>query len=145
MTMAQNPISVRNRDLLISGDTLLLNQSLAMNVQLYAVKKGRVSVSQQVIVTMNMSKLFSISLDSDFDQINDQLNKLDDLAKQNPQKALNILTGFASVVNNKAADPVHNQSKSTNKTDVDAGKEFSNIDSAKALIFFQSKLILNEI
>ena len=109
VTMAQNPISVKDKDLLISGDTLYLNQSLAMSLQLYAIKKGRVSASQQIIITMNMSRLFSISLDSDFDQINQQLSKLDDLAKQNPQKALNILTNFASVVNNKAADPVQNQ------------------------------------
>ncbi|CAF0709342.1 unnamed protein product [Brachionus calyciflorus] len=128
VTMEKNPISIRDKSLLINGNTLLLNQSLSMSLQLYVQKKSRISVSQQMMITMNMSKLFAISLDSDFDEINEQLNKLNNLVQQNPQKALNILTGFAEVVNNKASDPVHNQSRnSTNGENVNATQEFSNI------------------
>lgn len=73
-------------------------------MDLYVVKSddGRVSVSQRLEVSLNLSSVLKISVDTDVKEMGRQLDKLDDFAKKNPTKALTLLTSFVDVINLKA-------------------------------------------
>lgn len=106
-----NPIylDVNTKSLQIPAKTLILNTTNSISLHLYANKMGRIGMSQQMLVSANLSNVLTISINADFKEINQMLDKLDDIAQKNPQKALNLLTNFVDVVNTKASDSSNNQ------------------------------------
>jgi hypothetical protein len=100
---ASYEIEIQARDLFLN-----VTASVPISLQLVVRKLGRVSLSQQLMVQMNMSSVIFVPDASDFAAMSEQLNKLEDLAKSNPKGALRILDSFVSAINSKADEDVAN-------------------------------------
>ena len=103
-------VSEGNYEIQIQAKDLFLNvtASVPISLQLVVRKLGRVSLSQQLMVQMNMSSVIFVPDASDFAAMSEQLNKLEDLAKSNPKGALRILDSFVSAINSKADEDMTN-------------------------------------
>lgn len=90
----------------IEASNLKINETndLMMSLQLYVTNDKKLSKSQQITLTLNASSFITISVKSDINEMAKQLDKLDNLAKQQPKKALGLITTFVDVINTKAGD-----------------------------------------
>lgn len=100
-------------------------------------KDSRVSVSDTIAVSLNLSSAFVVAPSIDLDEMEDQLDKVDDMVEKNPKKALGMLGAFASAINARDEDEEgtemgQNVSTTTRKAG-EASKKLIGVSSTKGL------------
>jgi hypothetical protein len=86
----------------INSTSLKLNETNSLSIQLFVKKLNRFSKSQKLYLNLDLTSFLTVDLNTDLKEMSKQLDKLDELAKQNPKRALSLINNFADAINTKA-------------------------------------------
>ncbi len=94
-------MELENQVLNIKANNLNLNTSIEkpLLMQVLVNKNSRFSLSNQVYVMLNLSSISFAVPSTDATKMAEQLEKLDNFARVNPKKALDLLGSFVNAIN----------------------------------------------
>ena len=100
-------------------------------IQLVVNKFARFTMPKPLKLVMNLSSIINLVPSTDLSKMSEQLDKLDDFARTNPVKALDILGDFVNAINSQADEEAANMTTTTTTTQaavIDRTNEFAAVN-----------------